>query len=59
MKAKELAEHLSKYPDFEVEFSFSELDNSEWGMSVRRFKNVSIEDLGHSDKVALLGGEEF
>ena len=58
MKGKELAEQLLKYPDFDVVFSFSEKDNSEWGMTVRRWEDISVEDIGHSNKVLLLGGTE-
>jgi hypothetical protein len=58
MKAKDLANELLKYPDFEVSFSFGERDNSSWGYTVRQFDNISIGDIGHSDKVILLDGTE-
>lgn len=59
IKAKELAELLFKYPHFEVEFSFSELDNTEYGMSVRTFKDILLTDIGYSDEIIILGGEEI
>lgn len=58
MKSKELAEKLLKYPDFEIDFCFSELDNSDYGMTVRVFNNIAIGDIGHSDKKIRLSGEE-
>jgi hypothetical protein len=57
MQAKELATKLLEYPEFEVCFSFCEKDNSEWGMTVRRFKDIDI-DIGCSDKIISLGGIE-
>ena len=58
MKAKELAEMLLKYPDFDVQMVISELDNSKWGMTVRTFDIIGIGDIGHSDKVIQLDNEE-
>lgn len=58
MKAKELSEKLLQYPEFEVQFHFLEKDNSEWGITLRDFKNVDISDIGHSDKKIFLGGDE-
>lgn len=58
IKAKELAEELLKHPDFEVFLLFCELDNSEYGMTVRRFKINGIGDIGHSDKTLILDSEE-
>lgn len=58
MKAKDLAEALLKYPEFDVCFSFGERDDSEWGYTVRSFKDIIIEDIGHSDKILALGGTE-
>ena len=58
MKAKELALQLLKNPDFDIEFSFSEKDNSKWGITVRSFEDVKIDDIGYSDCVILLGGDE-
>jgi len=58
MEAKELAKKLLEHPDFDVVFSFSEIDNSSYGMSVRRFEDVEIHDIGYSDGVISLGGDE-
>ena len=58
MKASELAEELVRCGDFDVEFSFSELDGSDYGLAIRRFKGISICDIGHSDKVVILSGKE-
>ena len=59
MKAKELSDLLLKHPDFEVRFTFSEEDNSDYGLSVRTFilDERSI-DLGYSSKIFSLGGTE-
>ena len=58
MKARELADALLQYPDFDVCFSFGEPDGGEWGYTVRTFDDISIKDIGHSDKVLALGGAE-
>jgi len=57
MKAKELAKELLKNPDFEVKFSFDERTN---GVSFcfRKYLITGIEDIGYSDKIIVLGGEE-
>ncbi len=53
MKAKELAELLLENPDFNVKFSFFDT-----GFELRSFEDVKIDDVGHSDKIIKLGGEE-
>jgi len=59
MKAKELSRLLLEHPDFDVNFSFSEEDDSKWGISVRTFDiDEKSIDLGHSDKILSLGGTE-
>jgi len=59
MKAKELSRLLLEHPDFDVKFSFSERDNSGWGVTVRKFDiDEKSIDLGHSDKIFSLGGTE-
>ncbi len=58
MKVKELCEMLMKYPDFEVRHVFSELDDSEYGMTVRVFEARGIGDIGHSDKTIQIDFEE-
>lgn len=57
MKAKDLAEQLLKNPNFDVIFNI--IDNGgSFGFTVRQFKNIDITDIGHSDKIIILGGEE-
>jgi hypothetical protein len=60
MKAKELAEELLKYPDFEVELSYMTFIRD--GIhtpfpDVYNYKIMGIADIGHSDKVIVLDGE--
>lgn len=57
MKAKELAEQLLKNPDFDVVFNTTDNERS-FGFNVRQFRNINITDIGHSDKIIILGGEE-
>lgn len=57
MKAKELAQELLKYPDFEVEFCISDDENSSWP-KLRNFNHIEICDIAHSDKIIVLDGEE-
>lgn len=56
MKAKELAEQLLKYPDFEVEFDIvtrhATIDHP-WADLVS-FKVDGIADIAHSSKVIVL-----
>jgi len=47
-----------KYPDFEVTTAFSERDNSEYGMIIRKFEARGIGDIGHSDKIIQIDFEE-
>lgn len=58
MKARELAEKLLQYPDFEVRFCFIEPDGSHYGISLRSFEDIDIADIGHSEKKIILGGDE-
>lgn len=58
MKARELAEKLLQYPDFEVRFCFMEPDDSHYGIRLRSFEHIDIDDIGHSEKEIILGGEE-
>ena len=57
MKAKELAEELLKYPDFEVEFCISDDGDSSWP-KLRNFNHIEICDIAHSDKIIVLDGVE-
>ena len=56
MKVSELLDKLSPYEDFEVEFVFT--DGYSKFPNVRSFNVEEITDIGHSDKVVLLSGEE-
>lgn len=60
MKAKELAEQLLKYPDFEVEFDIvtkhATIDHP-WA-DIVSFKVDRIADIGHSSKVITLDVSE-
>lgn len=57
MTGKELAELAMKYPDFEFEFVFTDGDNGRF-LNVRCFEKLELNDIGHSDKVVSLTGEE-
>ena len=57
MKGKELAEIATKYEEFEFEFVFT--DGYGKFPNVRAFNNLELADVGHSDKVVLLSGEEI
>lgn len=62
MKAKDLAERLLKYPDFDVKFSFNETEDfkiSNWGTDIREFNNIQVGDIGYSSKIILLDGDEI
>jgi len=56
MKGKELIEELKGYEDFDIEFSFT--DGCNPFPNIRRFINMDIGDIGHSDKVVILDGDE-
>ncbi|ADZ82691.1 hypothetical protein [Cellulosilyticum lentocellum] len=56
MKAKDLAEKLLEYQDFDVQFNFT--DGFSKFPNVRHFKVTGISDIGHSDKVLILDGVE-
>ena len=55
--ARNLARSLLRYPDFDVRFSFSKTDDSDYGMTVHSFNKIDIHDIGHSNQVILLSGE--
>lgn len=60
MKAEELIEKLKNYKDFDVEFIFSEEPtNGSYFPTIRHFKDLGIGDIGYSDRVILLSGEEY
>ena len=60
MKAKELAEELLNYPDFDVELTYMVFERD--GIltpfpDVYNYKITGIADIGHRDKVVVLTGE--
>lgn len=58
MKAQELAEKLMKNPDFDVNFIFTEEDESTWTLTCRNFENIKIVDIWHNDGIIVLSGKE-
>ena len=56
MKVKQLIEMLQDYEDFEVEFRIT--DGYSTFPNIRTFSVNQLEDIGYSDKVIVLGGEE-
>ena len=57
MTAHELAKKLLELPDFEVQFAGWTADMSFVRRTVR-FNKVDIADVGHSDKVVVISGDE-
>lgn len=57
MKGSELEKLCQQYPDFEFEFIFTDGDNGKF-LNVRHFEKLETADIGYSDKVVLLTGEE-
>ena len=60
MKAKELAEELLKYPDFDVELIYMTFKRD--GIhtpfpDIYSYKITGVADVEHSDKVIVLEGE--
>lgn len=57
MLGKDLAKICEQYADFEFEFIFTDGNNGRF-LNVRSFDNLELCDVGHSDKVVLLTGNE-
>ena len=57
MKAKELAVKLLEHPDFEIKFHDFRQECSGGPLVCDSWANIEIVDVGHSDKVIVLGGE--
>lgn len=57
MKAKELAAKLLEHPDFEIKFHDFRQEFPGSPLICDSWTNVEIADVGHSDKVIVLGGE--
>jgi hypothetical protein len=57
VKSHELAKKLLECPDFELQFS-GMLISFEYGHKYARFDQLEIADIGHSDKVIIITGDE-
>lgn len=57
MKGSELEKLCKQYPDFDFQFIFTDGDNGRF-LNVRCFENLELNDIGYSDKVVLITGEE-
>ena len=60
MKAKELAEELLKYPDFDVELIYTTLKSDETYRlfaDIYKYKINGVVAIGHSDNIIVLDGE--
>lgn len=57
MRAKELAEKLLQHPDFEVKFNSFFQEYAGGPLICDSWVNIDIVDIGHSDKIIVLGGE--
>ena len=57
MIAKELAAKLLEHPDFEIKFHDFHQEFSGSPLVCYSWSNIEIVDVGHSDKVIVLGGE--
>ena len=56
MKAHELIAILQQHPEFDVVVSVS--DGGNLFPNIRTFANIELADVGHSDKVIVLTGDE-
>lgn len=56
MTGDEIIKLAKMYPDYDFGFVFT--DESSKFLNVRVFENLELADVGYSDKVVLLTGEE-
>lgn len=56
MKGKDILKLAEKYKDYDFEFRFT--DGYSKFPNVRTFSQLELCDIGHSDKVVILTGEE-
>lgn len=56
MKCGDLIRRLERFKDFDIEIVISDITDDK--LNVRTFKDVDIADIGYSDKVVLLSGDE-
>ncbi len=59
LNTEELILFLEKHKDFSVEFCFTDKHGENGFPNIRRFKNITVTDVGHSDKVITLTGDEY
>ena len=57
MKLSELIESFVLFNDFDLEFLITEESDNKF-MNFRKFKNIRVSDIGYSDKVIILEGDE-
>lgn len=57
MTARELANKLMEYPDFNVKFSDFHQEFPGGPVVDDTWTNIDITDIAHSDKTIVLGGE--
>lgn len=59
MQVKDLIKKLESYRDFDLEFQFTDGYEPNYGFPIIRvFQNIDVDDIGHSDKIVLISGEE-
>ena len=56
MKGEELKKLCEQYSDFEFEFRFT--DGYSTFPNVRSFNHLELCDIGHSDKIVIITGDE-
>jgi hypothetical protein len=57
MTGNELKKLCEQYPDFEFVFRISDGNNGKF-LNIRDFSDLELCDVGHSDKVVVLTGNE-
>ena len=53
-----LALYLQEHKDFSIEFCFTDGQGEKGFPNIRTFKDITIADIGYSDKVIVLTGKE-
>lgn len=59
LNTEELILFLEMHKDFSVEFCFTDGHGEKGFPNIRRFNNITVTDVGHSDKVITLTGDEY
>lgn len=57
MKAEDLAKKLLEHPDFDIKFHDLRQEFPGGPLVCDSWVNIDVTDIGHSDKVIVLGGE--